>query len=366
MKRLVFVGAGHAHLYSLGNATALAAAGAQLTLIAPGRFWYSGMGPGMLGGRYDRTEATVDVAKLIERAGGKFQSGRVARIDAHERVLELADGAHVPYDLLSLNAGSEISSEGIAGAEHAVTVKPIKNLWELRERLQARSSSEPFAATIVGSGAAGCEIAANLHHALATLGQPARIRIVSSEPQLWNQAAPKAGECLQRYFRAIGVEVIAPARATQIMESEVRLQDGRNFESELTILATGVRAPDFLRASELPCAKDGSMCVNQFLQCVAHPEVFGGGDGVWFGEEGLPRVGVYAVRQGPVLHHNLLARLRGETLRKFEPQKRFLLILNLADGTGLFARGGMVFRSRLAFRLKDWLDRRFIRKFQPT
>ncbi len=365
MKRLVFVGAGHAHLYSLGHADDFAKENAQITLLAPGRFWYSGMGPGMLAGRYNPPETTVDVAQLIERAGGTFHKGIVRRIHAEERALELEDGPRVPYDLLSLNVGSEVAVEKIEGAAHAIPVKPIKNLWQLRERLAAERSDRLLRVAIIGGGAAGCEIAANLHHWLTALKQPARIVLISAEPQLWTQAEAKAGKSLLHYFREIGVKVFALARVSAIAENAVVLDDGRSLPADLVILATGIRAPDFLRESGLSCAKDGSLRVNEFLQSPEHPEVFGGGDGVWFGEKGLPRVGVYAVRQGPVLHHNLLASLRGDTLQEFKPQKRFLLILNLADGTGLFARGGIVFRSRLAFLLKNWLDTRFIRKFQP-
>jgi NADH dehydrogenase FAD-containing subunit len=78
----------------------------------------------------------------------------------------------------------------------------------------------------------------------------------------------------------------------------------------------------------------------------------------------LARVGVYGVRQAPILHHNLLAAATGRPLETFRPQKRFLLILNLGDGTGLFLRGSVVLHGRWAFRFKDWLDRRFLQQFR--
>ncbi len=106
------------------------------------------------------------------------------------------------------------------------------------------------------------------------------------------------------------------------------------------------------------------MRVNAFLQSVTHPEIFGAGDGICFGEECLPRIGVFAVRQGPVLQRNLLAFLRSEALEEFKPQKNYLLILNLGDGTGLLTYGSWTLRGRWAFWFKDWLDRRFLRRFQ--
>jgi hypothetical protein len=78
----------------------------------------------------------------------------------------------------------------------------------------------------------------------------------------------------------------------------------------------------------------------------------------------LAKVGVYAVREVPVLYHNLLAALQGRRLWRFRPPRRFLLILNLGDGTGLLTWGPFSWHSRLAFWLKDRIDRAFLRAYQ--
>jgi NADH dehydrogenase FAD-containing subunit len=70
------------------------------------------------------------------------------------------------------------------------------------------------------------------------------------------------------------------------------------------------------------------------------------------------------VRQNPVLADNLYAACTGAPLRPFHPGSRYLLIYNLGDGSGIFHRGGLVFGGSLAFRLKDWIDRRFMQRFQ--
>ena len=97
---------------------------------------------------------------------------------------------------------------------------------------------------------------------------------------------------------------------------------------------------------------------------MSDPSVFGGGDCIAIGDRALPRVGVYGVRQAPILAHNLLAALEGRPLRRFRPRRRFLLILNLGDGTGLAVRGGWVWHGRLALWLKDWIDRRYVAKYR--
>ena len=75
-------------------------------------------------------------------------------------------------------------------------------------------------------------------------------------------------------------------------------------------------------------------------------------------------MGVYAVRQNPVLFHNLMAAMNGKSLGAFDPGGGFLLILNMGDGTGIFYKNGLIFANRLAFLIKDYIDRRFIRRFR--
>jgi NADH dehydrogenase FAD-containing subunit len=75
---------------------------------------------------------------------------------------------------------------------------------------------------------------------------------------------------------------------------------------------------------------------------------------------------VYAVRQNPILYHNILASLEGGELMTFRPQKNYLLIFNLGDGKGVLWKNRFVWDGRLAFILKDYIDRKFMKKFQVS
>ncbi len=132
------------------------------------------------------------------------------------------------------------------------------------------------------------------------------------------------------------------------------------------MLATGVRPAPLLSKSGLETDDTGAMLVDAHLCSVSHPNVFGGGDGIQLQDHPIARVGVYAVRQGPILCHNLLATLEKQPLEVFEPQENYLLILNLGDGTGLLSWRGLIVRSSLAFRLKDHIDRKFMRTYQQA
>ncbi len=363
MQHLVFVGAGHAHLQPLSRTHEFVRAGAQVTLIAPGKFWYSGMGPGMVSRFYEPADDTVEVERLVTEGGGKFVRDEVVRIDPPQRELHLRSGAVVGYDVLSLNVGSEVPLEKIPGAaEYGIPVKPIKNLLGLRARLTSDQSGARI--VVLGGGAAGSEVCVNLWHLLKSAGRTPQLTLVSSEERLLTQATPKAGAILKKYMEQLGIRILEKAKARAVTAHEVALADGGKLPFDVLALAIGIRPPALLRDSGLPCAEDGSMRVNAFLQSPARSEIFGAGDCVCFGEKCLPRIGVFAVRQGPVLQRNLLAFLRGETLEEFKPQKNYLLILNLGDGSGLLTYGSLTMRGRWAFWFKDWLDRRFVRNFQ--
>jgi len=104
--------------------------------------------------------------------------------------------------------------------------------------------------------------------------------------------------------------------------------------------------------------------VTTSLQCIDYPEILGGGDCISLAGKPLDRVGVYAVRQAPVIYANLAALLDGKAPVRFTPQSSYLQLLNLGDGTALFIRGTTVFRGKSALFLKDYLDTSFVRKYQ--
>lgn len=161
-----------------------------------------------------------------------------------------------------------------------------------------------------------------------------------------------------------GVEVIEETYLKEVQTNLALLQDGRMLPFDMLFLALGVRPSALFQNSGLPTGPDGGLLVNDFLQSVAHPEIFGGGDCIYFQPQPLDKVGVYAVRENPILFHNLLAALEGRKMRRFKPSEAYLLIFNMGDGRAIFRKKQLVFNLRLAFWLKDYIDRRFMRKFQ--
>ncbi len=100
--------------------------------------------------------------------------------------------------------------------------------------------------------------------------------------------------------------------------------------------------------------------MDRHLRKIGDERLLGGGDCASFRGEALPKLGVFAARQGPVIFHNLRAVLRNEPLEEYRPQKRFLYVLNLGDVTGLAVYGPFAWCARLSRKLKDRIDKKFV------
>ena len=370
---ILLLGAGHAHLHVLKHAADHRRRGASVTAVSPGgQWWYSGMATGMLGGQYDVELDRVDAAALGREHGVAFVDARALRIDAGARAVALDDGRTLQYDVLSLNVGSVVPPLP-GGADHprVFDVKPINRLWALRKflnerRIEARVSGGRAATRIVvaGGGATGCEIAANAAALIERRGGRAEVTIVSPGTRLLEQLPAGAARDIERRLRERGIDVLLERTIERIDETGAWLSDGGRLDFDALVNATGLKPPSFIAASGLPVSSDGALLVDRHLRSVGDDRIFGAGDCAAMEGHCLARVGVYAVRQAPVLHANLLAAVENRPLRTFRPQRHFLSIMNLGDGTALAWRDGLWWHGRSALALKDWIDRRFVEGYR--
>ncbi len=165
-------------------------------------------------------------------------------------------------------------------------------------------------------------------------------------------------------MRGRGIDLQTDVTVIEVEEQGCRTEDGRFLSGELVILATGLRPPAWLADLGLELGADGGLRVDATLSSVTDTRVFGAGDCIDLAGHELPKLGVYAVREAPVLCHNLLAAASGEPLREYRPQKRCLTILNLGHGTGLAVWGPLHWLGPAAMWLKDRLDRRFLERYR--
>ena len=366
-KRVVFVGGGHAHLTSLKNLPRFGQRGHRATLISSSPYhYYSGMGPGMLSGIYHPRQARFHVKKLAEDRGATFIQGKVIGVDPLQRLLSLDSGEKIGYDLVSFNTGSEVPLEALARvpAGNLFPVKPVLNLLLARQAIrQAIRGNGVLHFVVVGGGPAGVEVAGNLLRLLHESRGKGEIALIAGKGLL-GDAPAKVQRLARESLTRRGVEVIEGSHVKAVEKGRVTLDDGRRFDTDFAFIAVGIQLRTLFRDSGIPVGPDGGLLVNSSLQSVAHPDIFGGGDCISLEGNPLAKVGVYAVRENPVLYHNVLAALEKGKMEAFTPQKEFLLILNMGNGRGIFWKKNWIWEGRLAFLLKDYIDRKFMRTFQ--
>jgi NADH dehydrogenase FAD-containing subunit len=365
---LVLVGGGHAHLTVLLHLSDYVQRGHRVTLIGPSPYhYYSGMGPGMLSGIYRPEEARFHVKKMAEDRGGTFIEDMVVRIDPVKKVLHLQSGKQAEYDVVSFNTGSEVPVKALFAAprENIVPVKPVFNLLQARRSILTGMKKKAMSFVVVGGGPAGFEITANLWRLVKESRQKAAITLIAGS-QLLGSFPERVRKMAHQSLTARGVAVLEGKHGKEMTPEGILLADGSALPFDFAFVALGIQASSLFRDSGVPVGPDDGLLVNSCLQSVAHPEMFGGGDCIRFAERPLAKVGVYAVRQNPVLFHNLLAALEGKEMRAFIPQKDYMLIFNLGNGRGILWKKTFVWEGRLAFLLKDYIDRKFMQKFQVS
>ena len=169
---------------------------------------------------------------------------------------------------------------------------------------------------------------------------------------------------LEQLLKSRDIQIVTRNRVTEVGEHELQTEDGNSHAADAVIWATGASAPPLLEALEMRTDDRGFIATGRTLQSLSDPRIFAVGDSGTIVESPSPKAGVYAVRQSPILWHNLQAFLKGQTLQDFVPQDDFLKILNTGDGKALLEYGSISIHARWCWKLKSWIDRRFIRDFQ--
>jgi selenide,water dikinase len=188
--------------------------------------------------------------------------------------------------------------------------------------------------------------------------------VVSATDQLIGGVSSKTAAAARRELERRGVELHLGKRATGTSAGVVTLDDGLELDADLVIWATSAVGPPLLSRFGLSTNAEGFLRTRGTLQSVDDPAIFAVGDTGTIEGERIPKAGVYAVRQGPVLWENLKRYLRGEPPREYRPQTGFLKLFNTGDGTAIGEYKGFTFSGQWAWRLKDWIDSRFMRMYQ--
>jgi len=267
--------------------------------------------------------------------------------------------------VLSFNAGSHVPRTAVVQDEGDIfAVKPIETLLRAQQRIVELASQAQITIGIVGGGPSSAELAGNiLQLAKSKKIFVPRVKIFSGSSFMGRFPAVVRG-MIMKSLVGRGIEILEGSRVKEVSTGRITTESGEIVDVDLVIMAIGVKPSSVISASGLGTGPDEGLLVNRFLQCPDYPELFGGGDCIYFADSPLDKVGVYAVRENPVLYHNLLAALEGRELQSFDPRGKYLLIFNLGEGIGVLSKSWLHFSGRLAFSIKDYIDRKFMKEFQ--
>ncbi len=366
--RLLVVGGGHASLPLLQHARALGD-GVEVTLVSDRpELWYSGMTPEWLGGVYRERDVTVPLAPICRQSGVRFVQGRAVALDRAERVVQLEGGDEVGYDVVAFDIGAV--NPGREDAQDAVRAKPLWRIGRLAEVI-AEAERAPRQLVIVGGGAAGTECALNL---TARPDLQLSVTIVEPGDRLAPSLPRRLGRAVERTLRERGTEIRFGTRAASASADGVALESGERLDADAVLWATGSVGPPLFREAGLAVTERGFVRVDRGLRALGDGRVFVAGDGATVeGLEGLQKIGVHAVKHGPVLRENVghaLAALRrgqdpaGVHLRPFRPYPVAPLLVSTGEPAAWLAIGPLAVRGGPLLRLKHAVDRRWIDRYR--
>ena len=375
LRDIVFVGGGHSHVGVLKSFGMQPIPGVRITLICTDLHTpYSGMLPGYVAGHYDYDAVHIDLSRLGVFAGARVYQDEVIGLDRVNRKVICRNRPPVPYDVLSINIGSTPQLQGVPGAsDYAIAVKPITRFNErwlaLLNRVQQHVGKTTVA--VVGAGAGGVELLLamqfRLRNELSALGRNPDELVF----HLFTSSAtilPTHNAGVRRRFDAVFAErkviVHRNAAITEVTPGRLQTAAGNLIDADEIVWVTAAAGAAWLQQTGLALDQNGFLKTNDNLQTVTDPAIFAAGDIASMINYPLEKAGVFAVRQGPPLADNLRRIVQGIALKPYHPQRRWLALISTGDKYAVASRSWLGFAGSWVWRWKDWIDQRFMQKFQ--
>jgi selenide,water dikinase len=367
---IVLVGGGHAHVHVLTAFGERPEPGVRLTLITRElETPYSGMLPGVIAGLYTSAQAHIDLVRLAAATGTRLVHAEAVGLDRLGKRVELAGRPPVGYDIVSIDVGITPALNSIDGAaEHGIAVKPIGSFLAKLDDLLARCrrAEGPRRIAVIGGGAGGVELLLSLRSRL--------LADAAGPHQDFSFALVTAGEILEHHNakvkrafrrvldeRGIALHERQPVRA--LTARGIALVDGCDIAADAVLVTTDAAAPSWFRTTGL-ALDSGFLAVAPTLQVLNDRHVFAAGDCAELVESPRPKAGVFAVRAGPPLAENLRQRARGAGLKSWRPQRHHLALISTGERYAVASRGGLKAEGAWVWYVKDWIDRRWVAKYQ--
>lgn len=301
-------------------------------------FWP--MVPGIVSSEVGVRNIAQPLRRELIRLGASFRRADVEEVDFDEKFVKAGEH-YFPYDQLVLALGAQPAFFGIPGVEeHALPMKGIPDAVNIRNRVierfeeasieQGEVSESRLTFVVIGAGATGVETASHLHELIHSVLGPEypnvntrrfRIFLVEGLPNILPELDPSLRRVARGQLYAKDVEVITGALAEEITADCVRLKDGREISTENVVWTAGARPNERLEHFGVPLVeKTRGAKVDEYFRVEGLENVWAVGDNATIPdpEDGyVPPNAQAAVKEGPALARNILARIDGEELEPF-------------------------------------------------
>lgn len=363
---LVLVGGGHTHALVLRMWGMRPLPGVRLTLVNPGPYApYSGMLPGHVAGHYPREDLDIDLVRLARFAGARLVLGAATGIDRAAQAISVTGRAPISYDIASIDVGITSAMPGLPGFDSfGVPAKPLGDFatrWAAFVHKVTTGEVAPVVA-VIGGGVAGVELAMAMSHRLRQTGVEAQVTLIEAQSVL-SALRPRGQAILRARLEDLGVTLLEQRQISHLSDGLIHLTTGAPVSFGFCTGAAGTRPHPWLADTGLP-ATDGFLDVTEQLRSPGDPAIYAVGDCANMTFAPRPKAGVFAVRQAPILYHNLRADVTGTARRGYRPQRDYLKLISLGEKSALVEKGAITLASPWLWRLKDRIDQAFMGKFR--
>jgi len=314
-------------------------------------------------GTFDSHENDVDYIAQAHQHHFDYRLGRMDDLDRARREVSLAptldEAGHeivprrvVPYDTLVLAVGSVSNDFGIPGVrEHCVFLderaqadafqRAVMRNYIHTQTHPERPATDQLQVAIIGAGATGVELAAEMHNMARQLvvygfdrivpERDLKLVIIEAAERILPALPERLSRAAQDRLRELGVEVYTGRRVTRVTADGVQTHDGQFFHATLKVWAAGIRAPEFLHEiAGLETNRLNQLSVRPTLQTTRDDDIFALGDCAACPQprqdKTVPPTAQAAHQQAALIVKSVIARLNGKPLPTFTYRDRGSLI----------------------------------------
>jgi len=363
-KQLVLIGAGHANVQVLKKLCMNQFLGLHTILINDGiNAIYSGMTPGFIQNQYSQNEISINLQRLCLNAEVTFINDKVVGLDTENKFIKLKKAPKIEYDYLSINCGSisKTFDMEIKDVKNTISAKPISNLVQKIKNLDelAENHISKFTISIIGAGIAAFELALSLNERYRG---KVLIKIIGSSILAEANINNLTRRLLKKICSNNKIEIIQ-ARINKINTDYLETVNALKIKSDFNIICSGADIAKWLKTANLEINQSNCLIANQNLLSTKDDSIFLSGDLVDIKNFSRSKSGVMAVRQGEVLKENIFLKIKNQPLKKFYPQKNWLYLVTTKKETAVLNYYFLSLKGKWCWDLKNWIDKRFMKKF---